>query len=81
MSCSSGCPTQDHPSWGACLRAKKLHVADVTAHKVNGAIHRSQKEYVKAREAGLQPDGSSAAQVASAWKQTDATGVAYRADV
>jgi hypothetical protein len=81
MSCSSGCTSGPHETWGQCVRAKRLHIADVTAHKVNGAIHRTQKEYVKAREAGLQPDGTSAAQVASAWKQTDATGVAYRGDV
>lgn len=26
MSCTSSCPTQDHESWGACVRAKNLGV-------------------------------------------------------
>lgn len=27
MSCSTGCPTQDHQSWGECVRSKGLRVA------------------------------------------------------
>lgn len=81
MACSSGCPTPGaHETWGACLRAKKLQIADVDAHLSNTALSKSLDDYRTAREAGLQPEGVHAHQVRDAWKKTDASGVAYRAD-
>lgn len=29
MACSSSCPTQDHESWGECVRSKGLAIAAV----------------------------------------------------
>lgn len=37
-------------------------------------------QYVKAREAGLQPEGVTKKDVDFAWQQTERTGVPYRAD-
>lgn len=81
MSCSSTCPAPGtHESYGACLRAKRLQVADVTAHKFNSGIQGQLNEYAKAREAGLQPQTVFKKDVEAAWKATDATGIPFRAD-
>lgn len=80
MACSSGCRTQDHESWGACLRAKSLQVADVTAHKFNQSQNTQIKQYVRAREAGLQPATVFKKDVDAAWKATEKTGTPFRAD-
>lgn len=80
MACSSSCRTKDHPTFGACLRAKNLQVADVEAHRRNSSMHKGLDAYRSAREAGLQPDGVFPAQVAKAWETTDQTGVPYRGD-
>lgn len=81
MACSSGCPTPGaHRSYGECMRSKGLQVAGVEAHAVNQNTNRELNEYVRAREAGLQPDGTRKHQVDAAWKLTDALGTPYRAD-
>lgn len=81
MACSSGCPTPGaHATWGECLRAKSLQVADVQAHHYNTGQHRQIKEYVRAREAGLQPATVFKRDVDKAWASTEKTGVPYRAD-
>lgn len=80
MSCSSGCPTQDHATFGECLRSKNLQVADVTAHKFNQARTREIKEYVDARREGMQPKTIFKRDVDAARKITAKTGVPFRAD-
>lgn len=57
MACTSGCPTQDHSSYGECLRSKGARVAGV-----NGQDRTAQKKwdseldaYRAARMEGLQP--------------------------
>jgi hypothetical protein len=81
MACSSGCPTPGaHASWGECLRSKSLQVADVTAHQFNTGQHRQIKEYVRAREAGIQPDSVFKRDVDKAVRITEKTGTPYRAD-
>ncbi len=59
MACSTGCPTQDHASWGECIRSKSFHVngipslgGDRTAQK---KLDRELDLYGQARSAGLQP--------------------------
>jgi hypothetical protein len=80
MACSTGCRTQDCASWGECVRKKSLQIGDVTAHKFNQAQHQTIKDYVNAREAGLQPEGVTRSAVDNAWKATDAAGTPFRAD-
>lgn len=60
MSCRTGCPTQDHDSWGACLRAANLNVA--YCQHVKGLDATAQKKwdkeldlYASARAQGIQP--------------------------
>jgi hypothetical protein len=60
--------------------AKSLQVADVTAHKFNQSQNTQIKQYVRAREAGLQPATVFKKDVDAAWKATEKTGTPFRAD-
>lgn len=81
MACSSGCSTPGaHATFGECLRAKNLEVADATARKFNQSRYRQSDRYVEARRAGLQPETVFKKDVDFAWKETERTGVPYRAD-
>lgn len=80
MACTTGCRTQDHVSYGECLRSKKLQVQDVTAHKYNSGIRKQLDAYVDARKAGLQPQTVFKKDVDHAWSMTEATGTPFRAD-
>lgn len=81
MACSSGCRTPGaHSSWGECVRAKRLQVEGVEAHKYNQGVRAQQNEYAKARMAGLQPEGIGKKDVEQAWAYTEHLGVPYRAD-
>lgn len=80
MACSSNCPTQNHQTYGECLRSKGLQVADATAHKYHAKQNSDLDAYVSARHAGLQPQTVFRKDVERAWKITDKTGVPYRAD-
>lgn len=85
MACTSGCPTQDHQSWGECLRAKSLRVGycrsatggpDATAQK----RHDSELAFYKqARAEGIQPAGTKRKQTETAMRISDAAGSAYEA--
>lgn len=84
MACSSGCPTQDHESFGACLRAKNLHTAymqdwkgkDATAQK---RADKNLDEYAKARAYGIQPKTTRPADVQRAVRISEKTGEAFQA--
>lgn len=62
------------------MRAKGLQIADVDARMFNSSQNSQLNQYVKAREAGLQPQTVFKKDVDAAWKATDATGTPYRAD-
>jgi hypothetical protein len=80
MPCRSGCPSQDHQSWGECARASRLQVAGVEAHQYNTNLNRQLDDYAVARRDGLQPETWRAADVNAAYRATDSLGVPYRAD-
>lgn len=72
MACSSGCPTQDHATYGECLRAK-----NVRHHALGGTGHsrRDQKNFERANEKyrqavrdGLQPSRVSESAVNAAYE-------------
>lgn len=82
--CRTGCPTQDHESWGACARAARLRVAycgigggDATAQKQWDS---ELEDYRKARAAGIQPDGTTRNKVREAVALSEAAGAAYGRD-
>lgn len=84
MSCSSSCLTQDHDSWGDCVRAKGLKVAyaqehagkDATAQK---AADKNLENYAKARKYGIQPQSTRKPDVDRAVRISEQTGSAYTA--
>jgi len=54
VTCRSGCPTQDHVSWGACARDMGLQIGDL-GRGVAAATDRRLTAYADARRQGLQP--------------------------
>jgi hypothetical protein len=84
MACSSSCKTQDHASWGDCIRAKSLRVGycgqgggDATAQKKWDS---ELSAYKDARAQGIQPDGTTRAKVEAAVKASNEKGAAYGRD-
>ena len=84
MACTSGCPTQDHESWGACMKAKGLRIG--YANSAGGMDYTAQKKwdrdldaYKDARAQGIQPSGTSRPQVEAALAISNTTGTAYQA--
>lgn len=83
--CRSGCKTQDHASWGECLRAAEVRAYHVAASK--GYDGTAQKKwdrelagYYAARKEGIQPDGTRWAKIDEARRHSDAVGAAYGRD-
>jgi hypothetical protein len=84
MACRTGCPTQDHDSYAACLRGSGVRVAycnstnrqDYTRQKI---WDRELASYRDAIRQGIEPDGTHRAAIDKAVRASDATGVAYRA--
>jgi hypothetical protein len=84
MACSSSCRTQDHATYGECLRSKNLRTAymqewkgkDATAQK---KADKALDSYESARRQGIQPTSTNAAHVQAAIQISDKTGTAFRA--
>lgn len=82
--CSVNCPTQDHATYGECLRAKNLRVGWAASHKgidrtKEKRWERNLEDYRAAREQGIQPSSTSPAAVKAAVAASDATGKAFTA--
>lgn len=83
-SCSTGCPTQNHESYGQCMKAKSTVVAycnsaggqDYTAQK---RLDRDLADYKQARSEGIQPAGTDPQKVTEARRLSDLTGSAFQA--
>ena len=83
MACRSGCPTQDHASWGECARAASLRIAycgigggDATAQK---KWDRDLDSYKAARKQGIQPRTTKPQDVRAAVEVSDRIGSAFQA--
>lgn len=81
MACRTGCRTQDHESWGDCLRASNLKIGycgqgggDATAQKKWDS---ELGLYREARAQGIQPDGTSTQKIRQAIDVSNQTGHAY----
>jgi len=84
MACRSGCVTQDHDSWGDCLRASNIQMStgDANGGLVDGGWTNKKwdnelKLYRDARAQGIQPEGTSTAKIQKALDVSDKTGHAY----
>ena len=84
MACRTGCPTQDHQSWGECARASRINVGWVQ-HLKGLDLGREKKwnreldAYADARRQGVQPAGTKLAQVEKAMQISDKVGRAFDA--
>lgn len=78
--CRSGCPTQDHASYGECCRAARLQIDK------HGLQHRDLERrkdsdvefYRSARRQGIQPDGVARRDVQRALDLSDRMGAPYQ---
>ena len=82
--CSSNCPTQDHATYGECLRSKNIHSAwNNVARNLDGAAERKKeaelKRYREARAQGIQPKSTKMKDIIIAEKISDKTGKAFKA--
>lgn len=55
MTCRSGCPTQDHSSWGECARSVRIGLWFSDEVKRENAWNAELSEYRAARSQGIQP--------------------------
>lgn len=80
MACSSTCRTNDHATYGACLRAKNLRtfVLPVEMLATQKAADKSLDEYAKARSHGIQPKTTSPQDVQAAVRISEHTGTAFQ---
>lgn len=82
--CTTGCPTQDCPSYASCLRGKSLRVA--YCNSAGGQDYTQQKRwdrdlaaYKDARNQGIQPSSTNKDAVERAVAISDTSGIAYQA--
>lgn len=70
--CRSGCPTQDHDSWGSCARASGLQWGSPTQRTASRAWDGELAAYKKAREVdGLSPKTTRLKDTQMAYKMAD----------
>lgn len=84
MACRTGCRTQNHATWGDCLRASNIQMStgDANGDLVgNGWTNKKWDNelslYREARKQGIQPEGTSTAQIRKAMDVSDKTGHAF----
>lgn len=85
--CSSTCATKDHKTFGECLRAKgqmigycRSHLEGATDRTRQKAWDRELAEYKSARDAGIEPDGTTTAKTRFAVEQSEKHGMKYGAE-
>lgn len=84
VNCSASCETQDHATFGECMRAKNLRVAYCQSWKGHDATRQKNwdknlAEYRSAREQGIDPKTTWPSDVKAAVEISDKTGVAFQA--
>ncbi len=85
MACSSGCPTQDHRTYGECMRSKRQMVGFAAsargADKTRDNLHNRELDmYADLRRQGIQPDGTGMAKLEFAKRMSEENGMAYGRD-
>lgn len=81
MPCTSSCRTQDHESWGACVRAKNLRTQALPgeAAAVQKKADKTLDDYAKARSYGIQPRSTRTADVQTAIRASEQAGSPFQA--
>lgn len=73
--CRTGCPTQDHGSWGECVRASRIQWGDPGQRAYTKSWDGELSEYADARRQGVQPATTRRKDIRRAMKMADKTGV------
>lgn len=81
-SCTTGCPTQDHASWGDCVRSKGLRLAYCQSAAGHDKTRQNKwdnelNEYRSAVAQGIEPESTATRDIRNAVAWSDKTGVAY----
>jgi len=84
MACRTGCPTQDHVSWGECARDARLRVGWAASHNGIDRTREKGKEselnlYREARAAGVQPATTRTPDIRQALEISEKAGAAFDA--
>lgn len=81
MACSSGCPTQDHASYGECMRTKgvRLPAIGIEGQQTQRKVDKGLDAYATARKQGIQPSSTRPHDVERAVRISNETGTAYQA--
>lgn len=85
MACTSGCPTQDHRSYGACLRSKGIATTGLESTGPGFTKEREKQWdaelnlYADARKQGIQPAGTDMKSIRAALDKSDAMQAPYDA--
>lgn len=78
MACRTGCPTQDHKTWGDCARQSDFRVAYCGQGGLDASRQKAQDKeltaYRAARAEGIQPAGTQMHQVRQAVALSDREG-------
>lgn len=86
MACASSCKTQDHATYGECLRSKNVATTGLESTSPSFSTDRQKKWdkeldlYESALKQGIQPEGTTTKRVREALDASDAMGSAYGAD-
>lgn len=73
--CSTGCPSQDHKSWGECLRSKSLQLSPAVNDQYatrQSAWDKELDNYESATRQGLSPAGTKQHHIDAAIKEAEA---------
>lgn len=85
MACSTRCATQDHATFGECMRAKSLRVAYCRSAAGMDATRQRKwdnelQAYRDARAQGIQPEGTTLPKIRRALDASDKTGKPFGAE-
>lgn len=72
--CSSSCGTQDHATWGECIRAKGLQVSPAVSDSYatrQRAWDSELNSYESAVRQGVYPEGTKQSKIDKALKEAD----------
>ena len=77
--CSSACPTQDHRTFGECMRAKNLNLnPNLSNTGASKAWDAELEAYRGARAQGIQPAGTTMNKIREAEEISQRTGTAFK---
>lgn len=78
MACSSSCRTQDHASYGECMRSKGIKVRGESV-QIQARADKELSRYAELRKQGIQPKSTKMRDIQVADAISNETGAAFDA--